>query len=348
LKRFDSHTVETQARQIAAAAGVPPTDAAILAESLVNADRKGITTHGVSRLNIYIRRIQKGLIDPMAELSVDHSRVGSFIVDARNGLGQVQSVKTLQLLMDASESTGIAAATIRNSQHYGAASYYCDKATERGKILLATTNAEPSMSPFGGKSAFFGTNPIAVSFPTGKEFPVRIDLSTSLVARGNIIAAHKRGEPIPGNWALDEDGNPTTDAAAALAGTVLSMAGHKGYALALMVELFSGVLSGAAVGTEVGSMYKQMDRPQNVGHFFCALDIEAFMDVATFKARIDKTIDQIKALPRRPGVEEIMIPGERGYRRSIYSQANGIVIDDQTIVELKSLCHELNVEFMLA
>ncbi len=115
-----------------------------------------------------------------------------------------------------------------------------------------------------------------------------------------------------------------------------------------MVELLSGVLSGAAVGTEVGSMDKQMDRPQNVGHFFSVLNIEAFMDLATFKARIDKTIDRVKALPRRPGVDEILPPGERGDRWSIYSQANGIVMDAQTIAELKSLCHELDVEFMLA
>jgi LDH2 family malate/lactate/ureidoglycolate dehydrogenase len=347
MKRFDPRTVEAQVTAIATAVGVAPEDAAILADSLVEADIYGVSTHGVSRLNIYVRRIQKGLIDPKATLAVDRQRTGSFAVDARNGLGQVQASKVLRMIMDASEKTGVAAATIRNSQHFGTLSYYCNKAVERGKILIAATNAEPSMSPSGGRTAYFGTNPIAASFPTGKGFPVRIDLATSLVARGNIIAASKRGESIPAGWALDEEGNPTTDAAAALAGTVLTMAGHKGYALALMVEFFSGVLSGAGVGSSVGSMYKHMDRYQNVGHFFCVLDIEAFMDLEAFKERVDRTIDEIKAVPRRPGVDEILIPGEPEHRKGIYNRERGVAIDDQTMKELETLCSELRVEFIL-
>jgi len=347
MKRFDPRTLEAQVTSIATAVGVAPEDAAILADSLVEADIYGVSTHGVSRLNIYVRRMQKGLIDPQATLAVDRQRAGSFAVDARNGLGQVQASKVLRMIMDAAETTGVAAATIRNSQHFGTLSYYCNKAVERGKILIATTNAEPSMSPSGGRTAYFGTNPIAASFPTGKGFPVRIDLATALVARGNIIAAHKRGESIPEGWALDEKGNPTTDAAAALAGTVLTMAGHKGYALALMVELFSGVLSGAGVGSSVSSMYKHMDRSQNVGHFFCVLDIKAFMDLETFKERVDRTIDEIKAVPRRPGVEEILIPGEPEHRKGLHNRERGIAIDDQTVKELETLCSELGVEFIL-
>ena len=135
-------------------------------------------------------------------------------------------------------------ATVRNSQHFGALSWYCNYAASQKLVLLAMTNCEPAMSPEGGYEAFFGTNPIAASFPSGKGFPVKIDLATAGVARGNIIAAQKKGQPIPLGWALDPDGNPTTDASQALLGTVLTMAGHKGYALALMVELFSGVLVG--------------------------------------------------------------------------------------------------------
>src|SRR4030095_12472629 len=127
-------------------------------------------------------------------------------------------------------------------------------------ILLAMTNCEPAMSPAGGCEAFFGTNPIAASFPTGKGFHVKVDLATSLVARGNIIAAQKKGQSIPQGWALDPDGNPTTDASAALLGTVLTMAGHKGYALALMVEVLSSVLSGSAIGSALGSTCKNLDR----------------------------------------------------------------------------------------
>ncbi len=313
-------------------------DAEILAESLVAADLAGTSTHGLSRLAIYVKRMQKGLIDPKAELKIDRRRAGTLAVDAGNGIGQVQAWKILDRLIPMARECGIASATIRNSQHFGALSYYCNHAAEQGMILLATTTGEPAMSPDGGRDPFFGTNPIATSFPTGKGFPIKIDLATSIVARGNIIAAQKKGETIPAGWALDPDGHPTTDASAALLGTVLTMAGHKGYALALMVEVLSSVLSGAAVAPSVGSMYKHMDRKQDVGHFFCLLDIAAFMDVGEFTKRIDTMIDQLKAGNKRPGVKEILVPGERSARVSKENEAKGVPVDAATLKELQQIC----------
>ena len=201
------------------------------------------------------------------------------------------------------------------------------------------------MSPEGGYQAFFGTNPIAASFPTGKGFNVKIDLATSIIARGNIIAAQKKQQPIPEGWALNRHGEPTTDAQEALLGTVLTMAGHKGYALALMVEVFSSVLSGAAIGPEIGSMYKDLDRKQNVGHFFCLLNISAFINLADFKKRIDETIDRIKSSKKRPGVEEILIPGERSLRNVQVNEARGITVSDETLAELAQWCMRLNIPF---
>jgi LDH2 family malate/lactate/ureidoglycolate dehydrogenase len=347
MSRYDPQSLKRLCVSIASAAGVSETDSEILADSLVAADLSGTSTHGVSRLAIYIKRIRKGLIDPRAQLKIDRSRRGTLAVDAGNGLGQVQAVKVLDRLIPMARECGVASATVRNSQHFGALSYYCNRAADHNKILLATTNCEPAMSPEGGCQAFFGTNPIAASFPTGKGFHVKIDLATSLVARGNIIAAQKKGQSIPEGWALDPEGNPTTDAAKALAGTVLTMAGHKGYALAMMVEVLSGVLSGAAVGSSIGSMYKNLDRKQDVGHFFCVLDIDAFIDVADFKKRIDQTIDQIKSCRKRPGVEQILIPGERSHRITKENRRLGVPVDDATIAELQSLCKELHVEYQL-
>jgi LDH2 family malate/lactate/ureidoglycolate dehydrogenase len=345
--RYPPETVRQLVAAIAAAAGLSRPDAALLAEALVETDVQGTATHGVSRLNIYVRRIQKGLINPRAELVVERRRPAALAVDAGNGLGQVQAVKTLELLMPMARANGVAAATIRNSQHFGAQSYYCNRAATQDLVLFATTNCEPAMSPEGACQAFFGTNPLAASFPTGKGFFVKIDLATSIVARGNIIAAQKQCRPIPPGWALTVEGEPTTDAAAALAGTVLAMAGHKGYALALMVEVLSGVLSGAAIGPAVGSMYKDLDRKQDVGHFFCLLDIAAFMDVAEFKRRLDRTIDEIKACRKRPGVPEILVPGERSYRKAQQNRQQGIPIEEATRKELEILCRELGVEFTL-
>ncbi|MBG0780376.1 MAG: Ldh family oxidoreductase, partial [Desulfotignum balticum] len=264
MERYDPEIVKTLIKKIAVGAGVSKPDAIIFADSLVEADVAGTSTHGVSRCNIYIRRIQKGLIDPKATLGIKKSGDAVMSVDANNGLGQVQAVKVLDMLIQTAKDTGIAMATIKNSQHFGTLSYYCNRAADVNMILLATTNCEPSMSPAGGCQAYFGTNPLGVSFPTGKGFHIKVDLATSLVARGNIIAADKKGETIPEGWAQDVDGNPTTDAGKALLGTVLTMSGHKGYALALAAEVLSGVLSGAAVGTSIGSMYKNMDRKQDV------------------------------------------------------------------------------------
>lgn len=343
VTRYDPEALRDLAARLAVAAGVDAEGAWILAEALVDADVHGSSTHGLSRLGIYLERIELGLIEPRAELRVEHRRPAVLTVDGGNGLGQVQAVRTLDRMVPLAREYGVATATIRRSQHFGALSYYCNRAAHEGMILLATTNCEPAMSPAGGYEAFFGTNPIAASFPTGKGWPVKIDLATSIVARGNIIAANREGRPIPEDWALDRDGNPTTDAAAALAGTVLTMAGHKGYALALMVELLSGVLSGAAVGPDIGSMYKDMDRPQDVGHFFCLLDIAAFVDPETFLARIDATIDRIKGSLRRPGVDEILIPGERSARTARNTRAYGVALSPATVQELAGLAQRFGV-----
>lgn len=345
MKRFSKAQLEAIVAQLATAMGVAAEDAALFAETLVDADLHGVSTHGVSRLNIYLKRIQAGLIEPKAALTVDRQRGSILALNAGNGLGQVQARKALEMLLPLAGQYGVAAATIRNSQHFGALSWYCNYAARQRMVLLAVSNCEPAMAPEGGYEPFFGTNPIAASFPTGKGFSVKIDLATAGVARGNIIAAQKKNQPIPLGWALDPDGNPTTDASQALLGTVLTMAGHKGYALALLVELLSGVLSGAAIGPDVGSMYKNLDRKQDVGHFFCLLDISAFLDYSEYLRRIDATIDRIKASKKRPGVEEILVPGERSSRKAAAYGAEGIPVSDETLAELEQWCSRLKVDF---
>jgi LDH2 family malate/lactate/ureidoglycolate dehydrogenase len=348
MNRYPKDALAGVVAQLAQRVAVPAEDAALFADALVDADLHGVPTHGVSRLGIYLKRIEAGLIDPKAKLAIDRRAGCVLAMDAGNGLGQVQARKTLDLLIPMARENGAAVATIRNSQHFGALSYYCNYAAAKQMVLLAMTNCEPAMSPEGGYEAFFGTNPIAASFPTGKGFPVKIDLATSIVARGNIIAAQKKNMAIPEGWALDPTGRPTTDAAQALLGTVLTMAGHKGYALALMVELFSGVLSGSAIGSDVGSMYKNMDRKQDVGHFFCLFDVKAFLDYGEYLRRIDETIERIKAAKKRPGVEEILVPGERSARKAAVNAAEGVPISPETVAELEQWCSRLNVAFNLS
>jgi LDH2 family malate/lactate/ureidoglycolate dehydrogenase len=338
--RYSPSVLKELVAEVAQAAGCSPGDARLFADALVEADVYGGSTHGVSRLGIYLRRMRSGLIDPRAELRVEQGRAAVMLVDAGSGLGQVQAMRTLERLEPVAREHGVAAASVRSSGHFGTLAYYCAWAARRDMILIATTNAEPAMAPYGASEAVFGTNPIGAAFPTGLGFPVTVDLATSIVARGNIIVAARRGEPIPTGWAVDAAGNPTTDAEAALAGAVLTMAGHKGYALAFLVEILSGVLSGAAFGTEVGSMYKHMDRKQNVGHFFCLLDIAAFMDVAQFKERIDALAATIKGRRKLPGVNEIFLPGEIEHRASLENRRLGVKLDQKTVQELEELCAE--------
>jgi len=346
MKRYDHEALCGQAARIARAAGVPEADAGLLAGCLADADLRGAATHGLSRLPVYVRRIRKGLIVPDAPCSMERTRPSCLLVDAGNGLGQVQAVRTLDALEPLAREQGAAVAAIRNSGHFGALSWYCNLAVERGMLLLAMTNCEPSMAPTGGRAPFFGTNPVAAAFPTGKGFTVSIDLATSRVARGNIISARKRGEAIPDDWALDPDGNPTTDPAAAMAGAVLPMAGHKGYALALLVEVLAGVLAGAAVGPEIASMYAGPDRPQGVGHFFVLMDIAAFMPPEAFRDRMDAMVDALKAVPRAPGVEEILVPGERSHRRAQENLRLGTPLDDVVAAELQQLSEEFGLEWL--
>jgi LDH2 family malate/lactate/ureidoglycolate dehydrogenase len=345
MKQFHPSYLRDITAQLAVHSGVSSADAEIFARALVDADVQGTSTHGVSRLNIYLKRIQLGLINPAVELKIDRNHGSVLALDAGNGLGQVQAMKALDLLIPLARQNGLASATIRNSQHFGALSYYCNRAAEQGMILLAMTNCEPAMSPTGGYAPFFGTNPIAASFPTSLGFPVKIDLATSIVARGNIIAASKKKQPIPEGWALDRNGQPTTDAGEALLGTVQTMAGHKGYALALMVEILSGVLSGAAVGSDIGSMYKNLDRKQDVGHFFCLFDISAFTDPATYFERIDSTVERLKNSARREGVDEILIPGERSSRTAARSESEGVSLGEETVAELRSWCEQFGIAF---
>lgn len=347
MKRYSDQQLEKLIIGLAHGVGVSKEDAALFAKALLDADLHGTSTHGVSRLSIYLKRLEKGLIDPRAELKVDRQVGSTVALDAANGIGQVQAAKALDMLIPLARKNGIAAASIRNSQHFGALSYYCNLAAAQSCALLAMTNSEPAMSPEGGAQAFFGTNPIACSFPTGKGFPIKIDLATSKVARGNIIDASKKDQPIPLGWALDEQGNPTTDAHKALMGTVLTMAGHKGYALALMIEMFSGVLSGAAIGPEVGSMYKNMDRSQNVGHFFFLISIDAFMDHANFIRRVDDTVDKLKACKKAAGADEILVPGERSSRKAKQNSELGIPVSEETLTELQQWCAKLSIPFEL-
>lgn len=336
------------AKVLAKKYGLSDSDAEIFINNLIDANLSGVDTHGLTRLSIYLKRIKLGLINPKAEMTFQQTFPIAAVLDAGNGLGQIAGEKAVGKAIEMAKAYGLGAVGVKNSQHFGALGYYCSKAAENEVICLAFTNAEPALPPWGSYEAYFGTNPIAMGVPVKNDVPVIIDLSTSIVARGKIISAAKQKTAIPEGWALDPEGNPTTDPDKALAGSVLTMAGPKGYALAMMADILSGVLSGSGFGRNVHSMYKDLKNPAEVGHFFLCINIEAFMPKEKFYERINKMKQEIKNSARRQGVEEIRIPGEKKANSRAERLKNGIPLDKDVLDELKTLAEENNIEWNLS
>ncbi len=335
MKRFSQQVFEKL--------GACPEDAYIAADALVRANLEGVDSHGISRLAIYARRMKEGRIQAAPHISVEKKGESVLLVDGDHGLGQIVAAHSVKAGMELAKKTGLAAVAVRNSNHFGTASYFCQMACEQGLGIMAFTNSPPGIAPWGGKKAFFGTNPIAFGFPTGTDTPVIIDMSTSVVARGKIILAAKQGQSIPNGWAMNEQGVETQDAQEALRGAVLPLGGAKGYALALAIEILTGVLSGAAFGPHVKNMYDEHDEKSNIGHFFILFDIEKFMDLSHFKLLIDQFLEEVKSVPKAEGVDEILYPGERRskeYRRRLDT---GIALSEEVEKELRLLGEELEL-----
>lgn len=331
-------------QQVFIQAGMPESDALTVAESLVQAELEGSVSHGVSRTAIYAKRLREERISANPDICFE--RFGSILkVDGGNGLGQVVASKSIEEAIPIAEEQGIAGILIRNSNHFGTAAYYCQQACKANMALIAMTNSPPGIPPWGGKKAFFGTNPIAFGFPKRTAPPVIIDMSSSVVARGKIILADKVGDQIPLGWAMDEEGVETTDPAAALRGAVLPLGGAKGYALALAIEIITGILSSAAYGPHVGNMYKDGDPPANVGHSFILLNIAKWMSLEHYFAIMDQFVEEVKAVPKSKDTDEILIPGERRHHSYIRNSTQGLQLPHEVIQELKHLSEVTGIPF---
>ncbi len=325
--------------------GVPAGDAGMVADSLLRADLRGIHTHGVVRLPSYVDRLQAGLVVPRPELRIEQPTLWSRVVDGGNGLGAVVATSAMQAALDAAGSFGIGAATAKRSNHFGAASVYALQAVERACIGIALTPASRALAPYGSRAPLLGTNPIAVAVPAGPErAPWVLDMASSIAARGHIRLAALRGDPIPEGWALDERGRPTTDAAAALRGVMLPFAGPKGSGLAMLIDILGGVLSGSGFAGSIRDMTRDFEAPQEVGHFFLAFKIEAFMPLADFEQRMALLIKRLKALPPAAGFEEVTYPGEREARLEWTRRDTGIPLPAETVGALSDLAQRFELE----
>ncbi|MEJ5313977.1 MAG: Ldh family oxidoreductase [Anaerolinea sp.] len=330
---------------------VPLEDAQIVADVLLAADLRGVDSHGVIRLDSYYgSRLRKGLIDPHPQLKVLTETPSTLALDGGTGLGHVVGYKAMQMCIEKARQVGVGMVTVRNSNHYGIAGYYAMMALEHDMIGISFTNSQPLVAPTYGKTRFLGTNPIAVAVPAGKERPYVLDMATSIVPIGRITVYQKAGKRIPEGWGIDKNGNVTTDPGEVLNGGALLplggtdlMRGYKGYGLALWVDIFAGVLAGAATGPEVG----KSDRPANVGHYFAAIRVDAFRPPEEFKAEMDALIQGLKNAPKAEGQERIYIHGEKEFELAEKYQKEGIPLMREVVDTLISAGKEVGVPFDL-
>lgn len=321
------------------AAGAVPAEASLVADQLVDAEARESRAQGLIRLRPYARWSRDGAIVSPTEVTVERECGATLVLDAHKGWGQVAATRAMELCVERARQSGVCLAIVRNTNHIGRLGYYVEAAAAAGMIGLIACSGNPSSSwvaPWGGVRPLFGTNPIAFGFPRDHQPPVVVDISTTQGARGRVLMAQKLGELLPESWAFDTAGRPTRDPAQALPphGTLAPLGGHKGYALAIAIEILCGVLGG-------------MWPPESSANFVGAIRIDAFLPLAEYDQSLDALITEIQRGPTGPDAEEILLPGEGSARRLARSQAAGLTVPVSLWNDVVDLARELGVSHQL-
>lgn len=315
----------SSARAFAAAVltgnGLSTEDATTVADCLVAADLRGVDTHGINRLPSYMTRAREGITNPKAQPEVTELTPVVAQVDGKNAFGAIPSKLGMAKAIEMASKFGIGMVSIKHSNHFGMAAWLCQQAIDANMLSLVFTNSSPAMPAWGGRSKLLGVSPIACGAPG--EHPFILDMAPSIAARGKIYKAKRRGEKIPTDWALDGEGRFTDDPAAALEGVMLPMGGPKGSALAVMMDVFSGVLSGSAFAGHVTGPY-DFSKPADVGHFLIAIKPDLFVSAAEFRERLEYLYQRVTGSEKMEGVDRIYFPGEIEQLNQADREANGI------------------------
>ena len=333
--------------------GVPQEDAAIAADVLLSADMRGVDSHGLIRLSSYYgSRLRRGLIDPKSPLTLVKETATTLSMDGGNGLGHPVSVKTMHMCIEKARVSGVGLATVRNSNHFGIAGYYSMLALPEDMIGISLTNSYPLVAPTHSNKAVLGTNPISVAVPAASSRPFVLDMATSIVPIGRINVYKKENKSIPAGWGVDGRGVVTEDPREVIDGGALMplggvelMRGYKGYGLSLMVDIFSGVLSGAAFAEAVGGA--NQEGKCNVGHFFGAIRIDAFRDPGEFKKDMDNLLNELRQAPRAAGEDRIYIHGEKEFEAADRARTEGVELSEATVNTLIECGRQDGVPFDL-
>ncbi len=353
LERF---VIEVLARY-----GVSEREGAITARVLVAADLRGIASHGVARLGRYVKGLKDGYIVPDARFDVREPVPAIGVIDAKNGIGQVVSDLAMDLAVSKAKANGLGVVTVKNSNHFGIAGYYVQKAIDAGMIGISMTNAAPLVVPTHGADAILGTNPIAFGAPGADGLDFLLDMATSVVPRGKLEVYDRNRKQMPAGWAVDEHGYDSKNPGLVLAnlvkragGGILPLggrgeefSGHKGYGLALMVDVLCGALSGSAFGLDVNNL-KRAPRPgetvgPRVGHFFLAMDIARFMPLAEFRARLTELAGMLKNSKKALDHSTIYIHGEKEQTRARLHERAGIPLASNVLESLRKIAAECGI-----
>lgn len=334
LKEFCSRIMES--------AGLPEEDSRNFADSLITADMRGIPSHGITRLKAYHRRLKDGIIDAKARPVIQAELPSLMIVDGCNAMGVTIGTFTMRECIRRASQTGACFAAVKNANHFGYAAYFSEMAAKEGMIGISMANSSHAVAPYGGRTPQLGTNPLAVTVPGRDSILLDLDMATSLVARGKVTLAAKKGVSIPPDWGIDEKGRPVTDPNAV--NCVVPFGGYKGYGIGLVVEILSSCISGSLSSQGMGSFY-DFSRPQNVGFFIGALNVAGVADLGEFADRVEAQIRMLKESPKAEGCDEILVAGEKEARNYEYAAANGIDIPSSVLAELEELSRLCGVPF---
>lgn len=336
--------------------GVPVEDAGISADILINADQRGIGSHGIQRLRRYVIELQTGSTKPTTNIEIIRETPNTVLLSGEDGIGFVVAYRAMQMVIEKALNNNVALAAVRDSNHYGIAGYYAMMALPHDLIGISLTNSRPSMAPTYGIDTILGTNPVAMAIPAGHERPVVLDMATSIVTAGKLELRKREGKRLPAKWAIDESGHPADDAAAVidnilgkkgggllpLGGAGEEEGGHKGYGLSFMVDILCGVLSGSKFGADLYSVVDNI-MENKVSHFFAAIKIAAFTEPARFRRSMDEYIRLLKNSRKKDGQERIYIHGEKEWE--LYTrQKDEVSIYHAVVDELREIGKELGVE----
>jgi LDH2 family malate/lactate/ureidoglycolate dehydrogenase len=322
--RLPADVLESWVRDLFAAAGLEADAAAVVADTLVDASLRGVDSHGVARVPVYLERLRAGGLNARPRPRIEREQGAIALMHGDDGPGQVAGVQATDHSIALARRHGVGVVAVRRSNHYGAAGYYAMRAARAGLIGLSTTNSDPFVIPFGGRDAQLGTNPIAFAAPL-PEGVFSLDMATSQVAVNRIFNARDEGRPIPPGWGVDAEGHPATDPAAVA--SAVPLGGYKGYGLAIMVEILSAVLPGAGVGHGVGLLYGRPEAHQDVGHLHLALDPGPLVGTEAFAERLGGFLAGLSGSVPGPGSDEVLVPGEPEERAAAERGRDGIPLN---------------------